>query len=56
MNMLPDIPVLPESITNGEHKAAVTTNGVGIGEAQIGSGRLKDLIILVQFVVIMYML
>jgi len=55
MNMLQDSPILPESRTNGDRKADVTTNGVGKGEAHIGSGRLKDLIILVQFVVIAYL-
>ena len=55
MNMLPDSLILPESSPFGEHKEVVTTNGVGKGEAQIGSGHLKDLIILVQYVVIAYL-
>ena len=55
MKMLTDSPILLESRTNGENKADATSNGVGKGEAQIRSGRLKELIILVQFIVIVYL-
>lgn len=52
MSLLEEHPLLSESNTGGGGKGVVSRNGMGKGA---GSGRLKDFIILVQFVFIVYL-